>query len=403
MTKYTLYDIIYKEYLYKEVITTIRALKIRLFPTKEQEEMFYKHIGCCRFIWNYMLNEHEKIYKEENRNLSKFDIKNILTPLKKDEKYQWLNEVSRKSLEIICEDLSRAYDSFFKKISNYPKYKTKKRSQKTFPVRGEVERFYFTQDYVKIEKLGKIKYKNNNKYKNIIGKDIKFYNPRISLVRNKWILSVGIDYENQVVELTDKSLGIDLGIKELAVCSFGGEKLVFHNINKTKRMKNLEKKLKHIQRVISRKYRINDSYDKTNNIIKYENIIKDIYYKMSCIRENYIHQTTHYLISLLPYKVVMENLSVSDIIKNKYLAKEIQEQCFYEFISQMKYKCEEYGIEFIQADRFYPSSKTCSCCGNIKKDLKLSDRIYKCNECGLIIDRDFNAALNLERYVVNQK
>ena len=350
-----------------------------------------------------MLNEHEKIYKEENRNLSKFDIKNILTPLKKDEKYQWLNEVSRKSLEIICEDLSRAYDSFFKKISNYPKYKTKKRSQKTFPVRGEVERFYFTQDYVKIEKLGKIKYKNNNKYKNIIGKDIKFYNPRISLVRNKWILSVGIDYENQVVELTDKSLGIDLGIKELAVCSFGGEKLVFHNINKTKRMKNLEKKLKHIQRVISRKYRINDSYDKTNNIIKYENIIKDIYYKMSCIRENYIHQTTHYLISLLPYKVVMENLSVSDIIKNKYLAKEIQEQCFYEFISQMKYKCEEYGIEFIQADRFYPSSKTCSCCGNIKKDLKLSDRIYKCNECGLIIDRDFNAALNLERYVVNQK
>ena len=402
MTKYTLYDIIYKEYLYKEVITTITSLKIRLFPTKEQEEMFYKHIGCCRFIWNYMLNEHEKMYKEENKILSRYNMMNIIPELK-IKKFIWLNEVSSTSLQIICKDLDIAYDNFFKKISGYPKYKSKKKSKKSFPVRGDVKRFYFTKNYIKIEKLGKIKYKNNNKYKKIIGKDIKFYNPRISLVRNKWILSVGIDYENQVVELTDKSLGIDLGIKELAVCSFGGEKLVFHNINKTKRMKNLEKKLKHIQRVISRKYRTNKNYNKTNNIIKYENIMRDIHYKMSCIRENYIHQTTHYLISLLPYKVIMENLSVSDMIKNKYLAKEIQEQCFYKFISQMKYKCEEYGIEFVQVDRFYPSSKTCSCCGNIKKDLKLSDRIYKCNECGLIIDRDFNAALNLERYVVNQK
>lgn len=385
------------------MITTITSLKIRLFPNKEQEEMFYKHIGCCRFIWNYMLNEHEKVYKEENRNLSRFDMQNILTPLRKYKEYQWLNEVSRKSLEIICEDLSKAYDRFFKKISNYPKYKSKKKSKKCFPVRGSIKKFYFTENHVKIEKLGRIKYKNNTKYKDIIGKDIKFYNPRISLVRNKWILSVGIDYENQVVELTDKSLGIDLGIKELAVCSFGGEKLVFHNINKTKKMKNLENKLKHIQRVISRKYRANKNYNKTNNIIKYENIMRDIHYKMSCIRENYIHQITHYLVSLLPYKVVMENLNVSEMIKNKHLAKEIQEQCFYKFISQIKYKCKEYGIEFVQADRFYPSSKTCSCCGNIKKDLKLSDRIYKCDECGLIIDRDFNAALNLERYVVNQK
>ena len=347
-----------------------------------------------------MLNEHEKMYKEENKILSRYNMINIIPELK-IKKFIWLNEVSSTSLQIICKDLDIAYDNFFKKISGYPKYKSKKKSKKSFPVRSDMKRFYFTENYVKIEKLGKIKYKNNNRYKDIIRKDIKFYNPRISLVRNKWILSVGIDYENQVVKLTDKSLGIDLGIKELAVCSFGGEKLVFHNINKTKRMKNLENKLKHIQRAISRKYKTNKNYNKTNNIIKYENIMRDIHYKISCARENYIHQTTHYLISLLPYKVVMENLSVSDMIKNKYLAKEIQEQCFYEFISQMKYKCEEYEIEFVQADRFYPSSKTCSCCGNIKKDLKLSDRVYKCNECGLIIDRDFNAALNLERYVVN--
>ena len=403
MTKYTLYDIIYKEYLYKGVITTIRALKIRLFPTKEQERLFYKHIGCCRFIWNYMLSEHEKMYLEGDAYIHFFDLNKKVTALRQDKNYFWLKEISGSSLNLICRDLSDAYDRFFKKISKHPKYKSKKKSKKSFPVRSDTKRFYFTENYVKIEKLGKIKYKNNNKYKNIVGKDIKFYNPRISLVRNKWILSVGIDYENQVVELTNKSLGIDLGIKELAVCSFGGEKLVFHNINKTKRMKNLENKLKHIQRAISRKYRTNGSYDKTNNIVKYENIMRDIYYKMSCIRENYIHQTTHYLISLLPYRVVMENISIKDIVKNNYLSKTIMELCFYKFIRQMKYKCEKYEIEFVQADRFYPSSKTCSCCGNIKKDLKLSDRIYKCNECGLIIDRDFNAALNLEKYVVNQK
>ena len=364
--------------------------------------MFYKHIGCCRFIWNYMLNEHERAYKEESKTLSGYNMSKLITYLKK-EKYPWLNEVSRCSLNLVCRDLDSAFMRFYRKISKFPKYKSKKRSKKSFPIRSVIDRFYFTNKFVKIEKIGKIKYKNNNNYKDIIGKDKIFYDARIYYLHNKWILSVGIDYENQVVELTDKSLGIDLGIKELAVCSFGGEKLVFHNINKTKRMKNLKKKLKHIQRVISRKYKTNKNYNKTNNIIKYENIMRDIHYKISCIRENYIHQTTHYLISLLPYKVVMENLSVSDMIKNKHLAKKIQEQCFYKFISQMKYKCEEYGIEFVQVDRFYPSSKTCSCCGNIKKDLKLSDRIYKCNECGLIIDRDFNAALNLERYVVNQK
>ena len=348
-----------------------------------------------------MLDEHKRAYKENGKTLSEYDMAKILPKLKKKEEYGWLDNISEFSLKRICHDLHDSYDRFFKKISKHPKYKSKKKSKKSFPVRGEKKRFYFTEYFVKIEKIGKVKYKS--KYKNIIGKDIKFYNPRISLVHNKWILSVGVDYENQVVELTDKSLGIDLGIKELAVCSFGGEQLVFHNINKTKRMKNLEHKLKHIQRNVSRKYRTNGNYNKTNNIVKYEEIMRNIYYKMYCIRENYIHQTTHYLTSLLPYRVVMEDLNVSGMLKNKHLAKSIQEQCFYKFISQMKYKCEMYGIEFVQADRFYPSSKTCSNCGCIKKDLKLSDRIYKCSECGLEIDRDFNAVLNLERYVVNNK
>lgn len=361
--------------------------------------MFYRHIGCCRFVWNHMLAEHIKAYEARQKTLYGPDMTKMLTKLKSEENFGWLKEVSAYSLNRICKDLDRAFSMFFKRISGYPKFKSKKKQNKSFPVRTNENRFYFTKDFVKVEKIGKIRYGFENT--GIIGKNKKFYDARIYLKNNKWILSVVIDCENQAVELTDKSLGIDLGIKELAVCSFGGEKLVFHSINKTKRMKNLENKLKHIQRTISRKYRVNGNYDKTNGIIRYENILRGIFYRMSCIRENYTHQTTHYLVSLLPNKVIMEDLNIQGMIKNKHLSKHVCEQGLFRFITQMRYKCAWYGIDFVQVDRFYPSSKTCSNCGHIKKDLKLSDRIYRCPECGLEIDRDFNAALNLEKYVAN--
>ena len=161
----------------------------------------------------------------------------------------------------------------------------------------------------------------------------------------------------------------------------------------------MEHKLKHLQRKVSRKYRTNGNYEKTNAILKTEAQIKEIYYHLSNIRLNYIHQTTHKLTELYPEVITMEDLNVGDMLKNKYLAEDISEQCFYEFRRQMEYKCEAKGIKLQFADRFYPSSKTCSYCGHIKKDLKLKDRTYICSECGLKIDRDFNAALNLERYV----
>lgn len=197
-------------------------------------------------------------------------------------------------------------------------------------------------------------------------------------------------------------MGIDLGVKELAVVAFDEESLVFHNINKSKKMKNLSKKLKHLQRGISRKYednRVGQKYKKTNNIMKEEMKLRKMHARIVNIRNNYIHQTTHSLVSLLPKRVVMEDLNVRGLMKNKHLSKAIQEQSFYEFIRQMKYKCEWRGIEFVQADRFYPSSKTCSTCGHVKSDLKLKDRTYICNECGTVIDRDYNAAVNLSRYV----
>lgn len=344
-----------------------------------------------------MLNLQQEKRKNGEKHLSHFDMCKIITTLKQNEEFKWLYEVSNGSLQNVCGDLAKAYNKFFNKQVKHPKFKSKKKSKPNFPLNNAGKSFYFKDDKVIISKIGKVKYKTN--YDIPQGRDIKFTNPRISYVNNKWIVSFGLECENQTPELTDKSMGIDLGVKELAIVAFGNEKIIFHNINKSKKIKDLEKKIKYLQKSISRKYRTNGNWNKSNNIIKLESKLHKLQSHLTNIRRNYTHQTTHYLVSLLPKRVVMEDLNVSGMMKNKHLSKSIQQQGFYEFIRQMKYKCEWNGIEFIQADRFYPSSKTCSCCGNIKKDLKLSDRVYICLKCKNVIDRDFNAAINLSRYV----
>lgn len=207
-----------------------------------------------------------------------------------------------------------------------------------------------------------------------------------------------MECETQAHELTDKKMGIDVDVKDTMIVAYGDEKIVFPNINKSKRVRLLKRKIKSLQKSISRKYEnncIGNKYVKTRNIKKQEELLKRLYVKLANIRMNYIHQSTHKLVSLLPYRITMEDLNVNGMMKNHHLAQSIQEQEFGEIIRQMKYKCEWYGIEFIQVDRFYPSSKTCHCCGNIKQDLKLKDRTYICTECGYAEDRDFNAALNI--------
>ena len=196
-------------------------------------------------------------------------------------------------------------------------------------------------------------------------------------------------------------MGIDLGIKELAVIAYDDNSKFYHNINKSKKMKNLEKRLKTLQRSISRKYEANKQgkkFIKTKNIEKAEQELRKLYNRIANIRDNYIHQTTAEIIKLYPKRIVMEDLNVAGMMKNKYLSKSIQQQNFNKFLSYMKYKCEFNNIEFIQADQFYPSSKTCSCCGTINKHLKLKDRTFICPDCGSKIDRDLNAAINLSNY-----
>lgn len=375
----------------------VKGHKIRLFPTKEQEKLFYKHIGSCRFIYNWGLETQIRQYQETGKKFSSFELIKQLTPLKKQDEYGWLNEVSNASLQTSLRDLDSAYQRFLSKQNKFPKFKSRKKSKLAYPIRSD--KIYFQDDkLIFIEKVGKVKYKTN--YDVPIGKGVKFLNPRISLINNKWILSVSFEVENQEVELADESMGIDLGVKELAIMHMGNENMMVKNINKSPTLKRRTKKLKRLQRKVSRKYHINGNWDKSQNILKLEDEIRELQYHISMTRKNYLHQTTRTFVNKYPYRVVMEDLNVLGMMKNKHLSRAIAEENFCEFIRQMKYKCEELGIEFIQVGRWFPSSKTCSCCGSIKKDLKLKDRIYKCPECGLEIDRDINAAINLSQYVV---
>lgn len=381
----------------------IRSYKVRIYPTKEQEILMNKHIDCCRFIWNYMLALNLKREELGEYPMSGYKMNKEITPLKRQPQYEWLNEVSVYSLQTICADLNQAYENFFNKICRKPKFKKKAKAKRTFPIR--CDRMYFKDDYYMIlPVIGKIGYKTDFNFP--IGNNIlKFKNPRISNIGNKWILTFGLEVKKQDYNLNDFSVGIDLGIKDLAVVSYDDNKSkVYHNINKSKKVKYYKSKLKHIQRNLDRKYRKRKSenfYNKEmskNEIIELKKL-QYLYRKLANIRDNYIHQVTAEIVNMLPKRIVIEDLKVSNMLKDKRLSEEIQEQCFYKFREYLTYKCEEKGIELVVADKYYPSSKTCSCCGNIKKNLKLSDRTYICDKCGFIIDRDLNAAINLMNYI----
>ena len=377
----------------------IKGYKIRIYPTKEQEIKIWKHIGACRFVWNYMLDLQIKTHRDGGRMISGFDMIRLLKPLRNQQEYSWLKDISLKSLQTVCTDLSRDYLEFFKRGYGFPKYKSKKKSRNVYPVRCD-SNFRIIDGCPIVEKLGSVKMKTDFELPD--GRAYKFSNVRISFNDGKYYISFGVEHENQVHELTDKSMGIDLGIKELAVVAYGDEKFVFHNINKSKTVRDLTKRIKMVQRSLSRKYlasyKRTGRYEKTKNIEKEIKKLRRLKARRSNIRLNYLHQTTHYLVTMLPRQVVMEELNVSGMMRNKKISRSLREQCLYEFIRQMRYKCEWNNIPFIQADRFFPSSKMCSGCGCIDSNLKLSDRIYVCNDCGLVIDRDYNAAINLMRY-----
>ena len=371
----------------------IKSIKIRLKPTEEQEILMKKSVGVARFAFNWGLSKWDQMYKEGLKPNGRKIRKIFNNTIKKEEEYKWLCEISAKVTAQAFEDLQKAFNNFFNGKSKYPRFKTKKRSKQSFYVRHD--RMNIKNNTVNIEKVGRVKFTTN--YHIPILKS--YINPKCHFDGKYWYLTFGYEqYENQVELNQHLSIGIDLGITNLAVVSHMDNPI--KNINKSPKVKKLERKLKRLQRKCSRKYEMNKNgkrFIKTKNIIKLERKIKLIHRKLANIRNNHIHQATNSIVKLKPYRIVMEDLNINGMMKNKHLSKAIGEQKLHEFLRQIEYKSKFNGIEFIKADRFYPSSKICSSCGNIKKDLKLSDRIYICN-CGLKIDRDKNASINLSNY-----
>lgn len=374
----------------------IMAKKVRLFPTPEQEQKMWQSVGTARFVYNWALNRQEDNYKNGGKFISDGDLRKEITQLKKSD-LNWLNQVSNNVAKQAVKDCCVAYKNFFTGKSKKPRFKSRKKSKASF----------FNDNYklktkemsVLIEKIGWIKTNEQ------IPMGVKYTNPRISHDGKYWYLSVGIEQDLETVELTDVSLGIDVGIKDLAICSDGQ---VFKNINKTKTVRKLEKRLRRLQRQVSRKYEMNKKqtkggenrcqFVKTNNIVKLEREIKLLHRRLKNIRSNYAHQTTNQIVKTKPSRIVMETLNIRGMMKNKHLSKAIQKQGLYEFKRQLQYKCEKLDISFVETDKWYPSSKMCSHCGNVKVKLSLSERTYHCSECGQSIDRDLNAAINLSRY-----
>ena len=383
----------------------IKSIKVRLNPNNKQCTKLFQYAGCARFAYNWAIAREQENYKQGNKFLSDSELRKEFTQLKKLQEYQWLNEVSNNVTKQAIKDACNTYKRFFKGQCKYPKFKSKKHSSPSFY--QDNIKIQFTDTHVKVEKFSMSKKQNKQKLnwiklceKGRIPTDCKYVNPRFTYDGLYWYVSVGIEVEDATTIPLNDGIGIDLGIKDLAVCS---DKNTYKNINKTQRVKKLEKRKRRLQRCVSRRYEKNKkgvSYCKTSNIIKREKELLKVAKRLTNIRQNHIHQTTSEIVKRKPSFICMENLNVSGMMKNKYLSKAVWQQGLYEFRRQLKYKSELNNIPVIIADSFFPSSKLCSCCGNIKKDLKLSDRIYKC-QCGNIIDRDFQASVNLKKYGEN--
>lgn len=383
----------------------IKSIKVRLHPNNKQLTKLFQYAGCARFAYNWVIAREEENYKQGNKFLSDNQLRKEFTQLKKQPEYQWLNQVSNNVTKQAIKDACNAYKKFFKGQCKHPKFKSKKRTIPSFY--QDNVKLQFSDTHVKVEGFSMNRKKNKQKLnwirlceKGRIPTNCKYTNPRFTYDGLYWCVSVGIEIEDSASIPSNDGIGIDLGIKDLAVCSDGN---VYQNINKTATIKKLEKRKCRLQHSVSRKYEKNKkggNYCKTCNIIKREKELLKLTKRLTNIRHNYLHQTTSEIIKRKPSFICIEDLNVSGMMKNRHLSKAVQQQRFYELRTQIEYKSAWNNIPLIIADRFFPSSKLCGCCGNVKKDLKLSDRIYRC-ECGNVIDRDYQASLNLKMYGEN--
>ena len=376
-----------------------KALKIELKLTNEQKIQVNETIGVERFIYNEYIKYNQEQYELGNKFVSANDfskyINNVYLPSNPDKK--WIKDVSSKSVKQAMIYGEQAFKRFFKGLSAFPVFKKKGKNELgAYFVKNNKKDFEFYRHKIKIPTLKFVRVKEYG----YIPKNTNIKSGTITKIADKYFLSLIIEVKDIVkTENTSiKGLGIDLGIKDTAICSNGK---IFKNINKTIKIKKLKKKLKREQRKMSRSIEYSKSKKiklrELKNFNKKKLKVQKLFYRLNCIRDDYNNKIVNEITRAKLKYITIEDLKVSNMIKNKHLSKAIQEQNFYSIRTKLINKCKERNIELRLVDIFYPSSKTCSCCGSVKKDLKLNDRIYKCCNCGLEIDRDYNASINLEK------
>ena len=375
----------------------LKSFKTEIHPTEEQKARIRRTIGTCRYVYNFYLGHNKALHDNGEKFMTGKDfslwLNNEYIPDNPDK--TWIREVYSKAVKKSIEDGCTAFTRFFKHQSDFPKFKKKGKSDvKMYFVRNNPKDCQCERHRLKIPTLGWVRIKEKG-YIPTTKDGYMIRSGTVSVKAGRFYVSVLVEIPDiNIDNNSNEGIGIDLGLKDFAIVSNGK---TYRNINKSAGLKKLEKQLIREQRSLSRKYENLKKGESTQraNIQKQKLKVQKLHHKMDNIRTDYINKTIAEIVKTKPSYITIEDLNVKGMMKNRCLSKAVASQKFYEFRTRLKAKCDENGIELRVADRFYPSSKTCHHCGSVRKNLKLSDRIYRC-ECGYVADRDFNAALNLK-------
>lgn len=375
----------------------LKSFKTEINPTPEQKIKINKTIGVCRYVYNFYLAHNRELYEkgERFRTGKGFSVWLNNEFLPNNPEYQWIKEVSSKSVKKSIEDAHMAYKRFFKYQGGFPRFKKKGKSDvKMYFVKNNPKDCSCERHRINIPTLGWVRLKEKG-YIPTTKNGFAIKSGTISVKAGRYYVSALIEIPDAEKPANNgESLGIDLGLKDFAVVSDGA---VYKNINKSRKLRKLEKQLRREQRCLSRKYenlKEKGEAIQRSNIRKQQLKVQRLHQRIADIRTDYINKVVSEIVKTKPSHITIEDLNVKGMMKNRHLSKAVATQKFYEFKEKLKVKCAELGIELRVVDRWYPSSKTCHCCGSVKKDLRLSDRIFRCS-CGYTEDRDYNASLNL--------
>ena len=375
----------------------LKSFKTEINPTEEQKARIRRTIGTCRYVYNFYLGHNKALHDNGKKFMTgksfSLWLNNEYIPDNPDK--TWIREVYSKAVKKSIEDGCTAFTRFFKHQSDFPKFKKKGKSDvKMYFVRNNPKDCQCERHRLKIPTLGWVRIKEKG-YIPTTKDGYMIRSGTVSVKAGRFYVSVLVEIPDiNIDNNSNEGIGIDLGLKDFAIVSNGK---TYRNINKSAGLKKLEKQLIREQRSLSRKYENLKKGESTQraNIQKQKLKVQKLHHKMDNIRTDYINKTIAEIVKTKPSYITIEDLNVKGMMKNRCLSKAVASQKFYEFRTRLKAKCDENGIELRVADRFYPSSKTCHHCGSVRKNLKLSDRIYRC-ECGYVADRDLNAALNLK-------